>query len=1081
MTIVALCVCVLQAVQQSGSRTDSLRVFAEQSDSAALATAVRLRPDEAREALGRLLALAAARTSDSARDAHLASAVRLGQTYARIWRDSFPLHQVSTFARWTREFRAAKVVVDSLRRAGVTASHQKGIAEAQRLWRASLRRATVVNDSAGEAAALGNIGAGYYLMRQFDSAGVYLARSRRMALATGDLRTAANAIGTLASVSKDRGALTVSRQLYSQSSALREQIGDVGGLAADQNNIGLIAEALGDLAEARRAYSSALAVNRQYGRTGGAGSNLTNLANVASLTADYAAAGALYDEALAIYRSRGDRVDAAFVLRNMGLLEMRRGDYPHADALMREALAIYETTGPSDDAVDTRRQLALVMAAMGDIQDALSELRQAERQSAVTHASTSVVASLALTRADLSMQLNSLAEADRLYGRAARLYRDANDETGQLAAREGRGVLLLWRQDFDAALVEFQAIARAHLTAGDKRAAAATTLLIGYAQVQRGDGAAARRTLARGISWFHSTGDMVGEAMAFAALGDAELAGGQQSTAERVFRDGLGRLGARFAPDVSSRLHAGLGEALESRGAVADAEGELRLAISDIERTSEAIHLEERRSAFLGDKWPVYERLAFVERTRGNNADAFAVSERLRARQMLSLMARGRIASVAPDDSTRVREQDLRRRIAELTKALLGAADASTLRGANVAAGQLDAMREALDTAQRTYSSLLLEMKEGSPDYTRLVAAETIGWRDVAARLAPNEALIEYLVGDSTSLAFVVTTSGIASVDLHASRHELATLVEFARANLARPQDAASRALWRAPLRRLYQELIAPLEAALQGKHTLIIVPHAELHYLPFASLVIPAASGNASAPEQFLVERYVLGYTPSASVWVKHAARPDHASGRVLALAPRESALPASRDEVETIGRLYGSRATVLTGAAATEHAFRLAAPEAEIIHLATSGVLNKRNPLFSFVELAPEAGDDGRLEVREALALSLHARLLVLSACQTAVSSGTLGDVPTGEDWVGLVQAFLLAGASNVMGTLWPVEDRATARLMESFYRTLSAGRSEAEALAQAQRAALRDSETAHPFYWAGLAVFGRRESHS
>jgi CHAT domain-containing protein len=187
---------------------------------------------------------------------------------------------------------------------------------------------------------------------------------------------------------------------------------------------------------------------------------------------------------------------------------------------------------------------------------------------------------------------------------------------------------------------------------------------------------------------------------------------------------------------------------------------------------------------------------------------------------------------------------------------------------------------------------------------------------------------------------------------------------------------------------------------------------------------------------------------------------------------------LPASRAEVDAIGHIYGSRATVLTGAAASEQAFRLRAPNAAIIHLATNGVLNKRNPLFSFVELAPGNGEDGRLEVREALGLAIHARLLVLSACQTALSSGALEDVPIGDDWVGLVQAFLVAGASNVMGTLWPVEDRATARLMELFYVALKSGQSEPDALAAAQRSALRDASTAHPFYWAGFSIVERRD---
>jgi CHAT domain-containing protein len=131
----------------------------------------------------------------------------------------------------------------------------------------------------------------------------------------------------------------------------------------------------------------------------------------------------------------------------------------------------------------------------------------------------------------------------------------------------------------------------------------------------------------------------------------------------------------------------------------------------------------------------------------------------------------------------------------------------------------------------------------------------------------------------------------------------------------------------------------------------------------------------------------------------------------------------------------------------------------------------------LFSFVELAPQPGDDGRLEVHEVFGLDLHARLVVLSACQTALGSGALADVPAGDDWVGLVEGFLYAGAAHVMATLWPVEDRATAGLMEEFYTELAAGRPEAEALAGAQRQALRNPATADPFYWAGFTLSGGR----
>ena len=252
------------------------------------------------------------------------------------------------------------------------------------------------------------------------------------------------------------------------------------------------------------------------------------------------------------------------------------------------------------------------------------------------------------------------------------------------------------------------------------------------------------------------------------------------------------------------------------------------------------------------------------------------------------------------------------------------------------------------------------------------------------------------------------------------------------------------------------------------GKQRLLIAPHAELHYLPFAALVRPGP------PEQVLVERYILEYVPSASVWLRLRARPGPpARAGVLALAPRVAALPGSRAEVAAIGRIFGTQARVLVGPQATESAFRMFAPDQGIVHLATFGVLNKRNPLFSFVELGPGENQDGRLEVHEVFGLTLNARLLVLSACQTGLAAGALADVPPGDDWVGLVNGFLYAGVSNVMATLWPVADVATARLMERFYTELAAGRSEAEALALAQRAAVRNSATARPFFWAGFTL--------
>jgi CHAT domain-containing protein len=144
--------------------------------------------------------------------------------------------------------------------------------------------------------------------------------------------------------------------------------------------------------------------------------------------------------------------------------------------------------------------------------------------------------------------------------------------------------------------------------------------------------------------------------------------------------------------------------------------------------------------------------------------------------------------------------------------------------------------------------------------------------------------------------------------------------------------------------------------------------------------------------------------------------------------------------------------------------------------VHLATYGVLNKYNPLFSFLEFAPDDVRDGRLEVHEVFGLDLAADLVVLSACQTGLGSGRWVDVPPGDDWVGLTRAFLHAGAASVVATLWAVEDLATATLMEEFYRHYEIGSDPRHALATAQRTFLAGRAAAHPFYWAGfVAVAG------
>jgi CHAT domain-containing protein len=1089
--IVALIVIATQLQSQQGTRPSSaierLRALAVQDDRAALVAAVRDHPDDARELIRRLIVQAGS-TRPSVSDSVLTLAQRAGVAYAAAWSDSFPAAQVTRFSAMSRGQRTAKIAADSVRRAGNAALDTRGVDAAIRLWTEALRRAWRIADTAGVAASLGNIGAGFYRASALDSAELYLQRSRGHAEAVGDRRTAANALGTLGSVAKDRGDLRRAYERYTSALRLRSRIGDNRGVAADHNNLGLLSAALGEIADARAHYEEALALARRHALLEPAAAALLNLGNAASADADYAEAGRRYGEALGIYRTSGHQVDAALVLHNLGLLALRRGDYRTALTRLREAVAVFAEVGTASDVVAVRRDLSRALAATGDLRAADRELREAESGVAQLPTDAKLAADVALARAELALQWNYLGEADRHFTRAEALAARAGSAVMRAEAREGKALLLAERRQYTQAIELLESATHILSRAGDRRSAALARLTLGYVWYRTGALDEARKALHAAADSLRAVGDPVGESTALGELGAVHLASGAPLAAEASYRRALSRLGEAMRERATTTWHlrAGLADALRARGALGDAATELRAAVADIERIARTTGHAERRSAFLSDKWDVYAELALVDRARGDVPGAFMASERLRAQQMTDLLGRGRIAPGQSRDSPLIeREQDLRRRIGELTQRLeVEQQEARARRGMRLdgAPGPPSGeTREALARAQQEYAETLARLRREPSPLAAAVHGGVVAWRDVASRLSPSDALLEYLVSDSTTVVFVVRHDTLLAIDLGVGRSTLEPLIDFARGTLGRPameqKAARSSESWRAPLRRLHEYLIAPVEAAgaLRGARRLILVAHVELHYLPFAAL-IGRASGHQRR-DSFLIERYDLTFAPSATVWTQLGNRTARPTRGLLALAPRTRALPGTRDEVAALRSLYGSEATVLLDTAASEAAFAAAAPAHEIIHLATFGVLNKHNPLFSFVSLNPASGADGRLEVHEVSALTLNARLLVLSACQTGLASGQLSDVPAGGDWVGLVRAFLNVGARNVIATLWPIEDRSTASFMGQLHRRLRAGESEAAALAAAQRAALRDPATADPFYWAGFVLVGGR----
>ena len=190
----------------------------------------------------------------------------------------------------------------------------------------------------------------------------------------------------------------------------------------------------------------------------------------------------------------------------------------------------------------------------------------------------------------------------------------------------------------------------------------------------------------------------------------------------------------------------------------------------------------------------------------------------------------------------------------------------------------------------------------------------------------------------------------------------------------------------------------------------------------------------------------------------------PDSSSGAPLRYAEDEAraALWFFADEHEHLKGPAATRARVL--AALGQH---------DYLHFICHGRAVLGSPLDSGLLLSGST-----LSLRDIMAARTAASLVVLSACETAVTGTTLPD-----EVVGLPAGFLQAGASGVVGSLWAVPDATTAALMALFYQSWRGrGEAPAHALRRAQQQ-LRDElvrtrgpVAAHPSLWGAFIYVGQ-----
>jgi len=185
---------------------------------------------------------------------------------------------------------------------------------------------------------------------------------------------------------------------------------------------------------------------------------------------------------------------------------------------------------------------------------------------------------------------------------------------------------------------------------------------------------------------------------------------------------------------------------------------------------------------------------------------------------------------------------------------------------------------------------------------------------------------------------------------------------------------------------------------------------------------------------------------------------------------------LPYTRAEADAIVRL--ARGAALRAVDFDASRNTVASPsfgQHGVIHFATHALLNTKHPELSGIvlSLVDRRGRplDGFLSAADIYALRLRGSLVVLSACRTA-----LGKDVRGEGLVGLVRAFMYAGAPSVVASYWDVGDADTAEVMKRFYtRLLDGKRRPSAALRDAQLSIATERGWRSPQAWAAFTLQG------
>jgi tetratricopeptide (TPR) repeat protein len=868
--------------------------------------------------------------------------------------------------------------------------------------------------------------------------------------------------------------------------------------------------------DALAAYEQRLAIERERGDDGAVAAALSGIATVRYSLAEYGEALQRYREALAIHERLDDVIGIAYATLTIGNITYLQGDFPTAIASYRRSLELSRSVFNADGESRAQEGLGLVYTAQGDYAAALDALNGILKDSRM-HSSRGRLGAVSQSAGDVHFRLGNLDAARKMFEDSRGHFESLQDLANVGRVMQSAALVDLVAGRFAQAEEGYTRSSTICAKAEDRECVARATAGLGYAQAAQEKFWDAAGSYRRAVEQFTALDQAESSARAeiglSQALVGAEDFAGAIEAAARARRTAV----ATAIDDVLWRALTAEARAVRKLGDRERALGVARAAAVVMERL-QAEALDKPGSRLPADASAAFATFAVLQAESGDPQGAFATSEKIR-----SLEIRGAIA---------VNERDIARGMTAdqvEQERTLSTALASLLARLNREKGlprpdaaRLAALEPAVEQARIARRTFLDGLFDRLPDLRV--------WRGLAApRTAPDAAplledgtlLLSFVIDDDDLLIFVLgmapaeTSEGASAAADQPPAHVAvdARVVPVRRRRLAervatlqRPGAVDDLAEWRNAASELSALLLpAGVREKLDAASHVVVMPHDVLWRVPFEALptgdglVIDRASVRLGASLESLLRSSAAPRSTGLPAVIVGA--PELAGSRVDRLAQTSPAwrLRAAEDaaiEVMAAAADYEQeQVKVLTGAAATEGRVRAGASRASIVHVASPFCINGASPLFSPILLSapastveaasgagsperiaappaatpPASAENGALELREVMNLSLDAGIVVLS-------DGAAMSMRDGASASGLVQwGWLAAGVPSLVVSRWTALEGAP-RVLAEFHRGLRDGNAVPEAMRRAQLAVRAAEGMSAPVHWAGWATLGR-----